>query len=400
MKKYITVFFNGTGHAKSNPCFLANWLFALRQESDSQLFMNFDGIGVVNPIMGTIFGTGMDKHCQEVIEKVRECIESGDEVILNVYGHSRGGISALMLAKQLSNINPFQLSINLALHDPVPGNLLVTPYFDAWDISLANKFMDLSMCKPLKNVLALYPHKPLMFHAPLFPDYPANTDANEIILPGCHAGAQYQGAHNEDWPRKQPETKEEFLNPDFYNPESYIAFENVFSFLKKHGSSMDEIQCIWYPGIKRGEVNIEDAYEVANKNFSGIVERYGHSSFGQYINTRNSGAYFNDQHQILATKDDSEDAARSTFAYSQRYVSNFVRDLILGLILATGFSALIFFTSPLGLGISIAIGVGLIALSMSPLGKYAAERFFYPDYQVQDFKTKELDEPLSRMSYA
>lgn len=371
--------------------------------------MNFDGIGVVNPIMGTIFGTGMDKQCQEVIEKVREYIESGDEVILNIYGHSRGGISALMLAKQLSRINPFQLSINLALHDPVPGNLLVTPYFDAWDISLASKFMDLSMCKPLKNVLALYPHQPLdawewsaAFHAPLFPDYPQHTEIEETIIPGCHAGAQIQGIYTDDdegWFLKKPKTPAEFLNPDFSNPESYIAFKLTSYFLEKNGTSIERIKEAWYPEAEGYFTSIPDAYEIANKKFQGAIYRYGHSNAGLYIDTQHSAPYFNHHHQSL-TSDCSLGMQRAKIKSSSWFISNMVRDLILGMILATGFSALIFFTSPLGLGISVAIGLGLAAMSMSPLTKYAAERFFYPDYQVRDFNTKELDEPLSRMSYA
>lgn len=409
MKKYITVFFNGTGHAKDNPSFLANWLHGLRQESEQQLFMNFDGIGVVSPLMGTLFGTGMDKQCEEVISKVRECIEAGDEVVLNIYGHSRGGISALMLAKQLSNINPSKLSIHLALHDPVPGNLLSTRFFDAWDITLANKFMDLSMCKPLKKVLALYPHKPLnasewsaAFHAPLFPDYPKHTEVEEIIIPGCHAGAQYQGVFTlndeKEWFLRKPETREEFLEPHFYNSESYIAFRKIALFLQKQGSCIESTKKSWYPGAK-DYISIRDAYEIANKKFQGTIYRYGHSNKGRYIDTQHSASYFNDHHQSL-TSDSSLSKHRAKFKYSSWFISNMVRDLILSMILATGFSALIFLTSPLGLGFSIAIGLGLTALCMSPIAKKGAERFFYPHYQVRNFDQKENNEISLRASYA
>jgi hypothetical protein len=404
LKKYITVFFNGTGHAKDNPSFLANWLYALRQENESQLFMNFDGIGVVNPLMGTIFGTGMDKQCQEVIEKVRECVEAGDEVVLNVYGHSRGGISALMLAKQLSNINPSQLSIHLALHDPVPGNLLITPYFDAWEISLANKMMDLSMCKPLKKVLALYPHLPLMFHAPLFPNYPEHCLVDEIILPGCHAGAQYQGILKLDgedkWVWKKPETDKDFLNPEFYNPESYIAFEEILTFLKNRNSSLKDLESIWYPGVNKNLVGREDAYEIANRNFQGSIKRHGHSMTGQYIYTKDSRPYFNIEHQLLS-KDYSSKVTRSKFVFPAWFITNSVRDFIIGIIFATGFTAITFFASPLGLGLSVAIGISMAALTMSPIAKKAAEMFFYPHYQMQDFKAKvQEDMPSLGMNYA
>jgi hypothetical protein len=54
--------------------------------------------------------------------------------------------------------------------------------------------MDLSECHNLNRVLSLYPYEPLpdlLFHAPIFPDYPRNTQVDEDVIMGCHAQAEF-----------------------------------------------------------------------------------------------------------------------------------------------------------------------------------------------------------------
>lgn len=148
MHKTISVFFSGTGFKITNPEFLAARLCRELVESETQIKMGFDGCGVDSPLLGGLFGTGLDEQSADAISLIREEIEAGHTITLNAYGHSRGGIAALMLAKQLSAVDPNVLSINLGLLDPVPGNLIITSALDPLKISLANKTMDLTGCKP------------------------------------------------------------------------------------------------------------------------------------------------------------------------------------------------------------------------------------------------------------
>lgn len=141
----------------------------------------------------------MDAQCQQVIWQTESELKNGNFLVLNVYGHSRGAVAALLLAKQLNRIDPAALEINLALLDPVPGNFIITSTLDFLAISLAKKTMDLRACKHLKRVLALYPCEPLnafAAHAPLFTLYPEHTEVEEEIIPGCHSSAQYQHITN------------------------------------------------------------------------------------------------------------------------------------------------------------------------------------------------------------
>jgi hypothetical protein len=93
--------------------------------SGNEYKMGFDGCGVTNGLSGTLFGTGLEEQCKEVVKYVHSLLKDGKKVILNCYGHSRGGIAALMLAKMLGGFAKDLVEVNLALLDPVPGNLIL-----------------------------------------------------------------------------------------------------------------------------------------------------------------------------------------------------------------------------------------------------------------------------------
>lgn len=193
MQKTISVYFSGTGFSINDQSFLSADLLKNTQENESQIKMGFNGCGVDYGFTGIIFGSGLDKQCAQVIARILKEINAGHQVTLNAYGHSRGAVAALLLAKQLSNVDQEKLTINLALLDPVPGNLITTATLDPLQISLANKAMDLSDCKPLRKVLALYPQIPLpaiACHAPLLATYPQETDLDVEVVNGCHAQAE------------------------------------------------------------------------------------------------------------------------------------------------------------------------------------------------------------------
>lgn len=194
----LTVYFSGTSHAIYDDSMLAAVLHEATVENESNLKIGFNGCGIDYGLTGVLFGRGLEKQCQSVVDQVIKLLKDGKRVKLNGYGHSRGGIGCLLLTKMLGKFDRDLVEINLALMDPVPGNLLLTSAIDFTHSTLTRQTLDISDCRNLNQVLTIYPNQPLAdiaAHAPLLPKYPATCQVTEEIVPGCHAGAQfmYQG---------------------------------------------------------------------------------------------------------------------------------------------------------------------------------------------------------------
>ena len=393
----LSVFFNGTSHAHTTEEGWAPLAVALSKQitqTDQQQIKQFDGVGITHGLSGTLFGTGIDQHCEEVIQKIEELINAGHTVTLNAYGHSRGGISALMLAKQLSNISPDKLTINLALHDPVPGNLITTGLVDPFHISLTQKTMDLRACKPLQKVLTLYPHEPLPWficHAPLFVQYPKETEVQTEVIPGCHSGAQFQMI------QEHRSFEEDLVQTiSFVNSESIISFYRMRSFLKECGTQFNELPKLYY-NYKRLDDNHEidhnvlcQAYDIANRNYSGKTTRFGHSTTGQYIQTKEAAPFFNLAHQRLKNEAADKSQVRVTVEESGRWLHPTVNFLLKGIVISLSCAGLLFFTTGIGAIPALAIGIAITALCYSPAGQWGVNRFFYPQ-----FKMRNMDDSLN-----
>ena len=97
----LTIYFSGTGHDIMDLDCLASFLYANNVQNDSQMRLGFSGCGVTNGLSGNLFGTGLEDQCQVVKKQVLELIKQGKKIKLNCYGHSRGGIAALLLTKML-----------------------------------------------------------------------------------------------------------------------------------------------------------------------------------------------------------------------------------------------------------------------------------------------------------
>mmetsp|Transcript_51978 Transcript_51978/g.113990 ORF Transcript_51978/g.113990 Transcript_51978/m.113990 type:complete len:337 (+) Transcript_51978:19-1029(+) len=158
----------------------------------SQYKMLFDGCGAAFGFSGTIWGTGLEDQCKEVLTRVQQLLERGT-LRINALGLSRGGVAVILLAQMLPQDVPVSgLQLNALLFDPVPGNLVSTAWMSP--DPLARRCKDISTCQQLCNVLALYPCEPLpalAFHAPVLTTYPktAHCHAREEVLLGCHQGA-------------------------------------------------------------------------------------------------------------------------------------------------------------------------------------------------------------------
>ncbi len=364
-------------------------------------------------IRGVIFGTGLDEQCQDVIEQVEAAIKRGNTVSLNIYGHSRGAIGGLILAKQLSAIAPSLLEINLALLDPVPGNLITTSTLDLFDISLAKKTMDLRACKPLKNVLTLYPHKPLptlAVHAPLFSLYPEHTKVEEDVIAGCHAGAQFQDFSDDHI---------------FFKRDSFITFARIFQFLKDCGSQFKPLPELKVRGLPQLNINIDtldqallSVYHAENEMPHEKTYRDCHSAKGISINTKNQASFFNLHHQCLAGVPEDKSSARVTIEENQGPISQVKRAIlhypktwqaIKWSLLSIGLAGLIFFTggfesiSVIG---EIVAQLGFLSIfatapvaggalaglwygAFKPLSQWAINRFFYPMFHIRDIHSRD-----------
>lgn len=222
----LSVYFSGTAHNLSTD-YLAGLMFAydrgLKLDDtdrepvlDNSLFaqykMGFLGCGIEYGLAGGIFGTGLEEQCQKVVAEVKRLRgliaekKLKKRIVVNCYGHSRGGIGGLILAKMLGVYPLDMVEMNLAMLDPVPGNLITSAECDLFNLTLANQVIDLSMCHNLKRVICLYPNEPLpdiIFHAPIRPTYPPLTLVEEDVVLGCHAAVeQIFGMNSPDWDDK------------------------------------------------------------------------------------------------------------------------------------------------------------------------------------------------------
>ncbi len=296
----LTIYFSGTGHEIEEQFNLGSFLYANNTQNDKQMRLGFSGCGITHGLSGIFFGTGLNEQCQVVKKQVLDLIKQGKKVKLNCYGHSRGGIAALLLTKMLGDFDEDILEINLALLDTVPGNLLVTQKIDFLGQTLANQAMDLSKCHNLKRVLSLYTNVPLAdlaAHAPLFPKYPKKTQMEEDVLPGCHSGVQYQTVFSDE--------------VNFRNEQSLLTFAYISKFLKDCGTALEFLGKRFF---NRGtEVQLEDAAvlkSIYEREKQKLVpsSKAGHSYRSVKIKTDPAQRYLNRQHReiVQESKVDAE----------------------------------------------------------------------------------------------
>ncbi|MCE3237874.1 MAG: uncharacterized protein K0R24_855 [Gammaproteobacteria bacterium] len=320
----LTVYFSGTAHDiedtgetdEDKECPLGSFLYQNTKETETQLKQGFSGTTLTNGIKGFIFGTGLEYQCRSVKQKVIDLLKQGKKVRLNCYGHSRGGIAALMLAQMLGNFDEDLLEINLALVDPVPGNLITSAKkLDIFSKTLANKVKDLSSCRTLKKVLALYtniPHKDYMFHAPLLPKYPQQAQVEEDVMPGGHSGIQCV----------ESKLDNDGLPAVYIFPHSLITFMRVKEFLSDCGT---EFQHQWELFLKpyqkdQAPIKLDNflyvyiAYDVFYNQFPKAKKwcfkkatRHCHSIRGVTIETDPNKNYVNLHHKSLKRSEEDEE---------------------------------------------------------------------------------------------
>ncbi|WP_133128963.1 hypothetical protein [Legionella nagasakiensis] len=401
MNKTISVYFSGTGFSIDDDRFLAASLLDRTEESESQIKMGFNGCGVDYGFNGTIFGSGLDEQCEKVIDRIIQEINAGHQITLNVYGHSRGGIAALLLAKQLGNIDQDKLAINLALLDPVPGNFITTSNIDPFKISLANKTMDLSDCKPLRKVLALYPHIPLpaiACHAPLLVSYPQETEVEEEVVNGCHAQAE-----------------------QIFHPSSKLVKLRVEEFLVKNGTQLQTNRD--YNDTEAMKQVYLSRYQEELAYVEQTVSREAHSARGMVITAAPGAKYLNNRHKALVGDSSQEpvclsiQSEKGLFSGCRIFFTNYplVGQVFKWTLFALSVAALLYFTGGLAaipllapvvakigalslLAFSPVIGSTLAALwygAVKPILSWCASKFFYPHYATRKTEAPKAEIPDS-----
>jgi hypothetical protein len=389
MNKIISVYFSGSGFEIDRSGRLANSLYNRTNNSESQISMGFNGCGIDYGFNGIIFGSGIDKQCQEVIDCIIKTISDSHHVTLNVYGHSRGGVAALLLAKQLGHIPQEKLVIHLALLDPVPGNLITTARIDPFEISLANKAMDLTECKPLKKVLVLYPYIPLpaiACHAPLLASYPLGTQVEEEVVLGCHSEAEH-----------------------LRTSASHLVKVRVEEFLLSNGTHLEE--CEEYKDAEEYKKFYLNYYEEHLWRINQSSSRDSHSARGVIITATPGKKYLNNHHKVLAGGSDHEpvclkiEPSKGIFSWFRKFFTNYplVGQALKWVLFALSVTTLLFFSgclaaipivAPIQLKLKLLsllvfsplIGVAL-AISwygiFKPILSWCAGKFFYPHYAIR-----------------
>merc|ERR1719499_2079736 len=109
----------------------------------------------------------------------------------------------MYLAQKLGRKAFRNVTLNLLLFDPVPGNsLTVSRFMDIFQQTNANRCYNLTCCgQTLNDVLAIYPYEPLpvcLFHAPLFGLYPNTCNLEEDVTLGAHQGALFDYRYHTD----------------------------------------------------------------------------------------------------------------------------------------------------------------------------------------------------------
>ncbi len=210
---YLTVYFNGTSLTlkpldKENkfgvevitwtlPSFL--YQEKCTERTETSVVRGYDGSGVTHGWLGEIYGWGLDAAFDELEKIIKDANQADHPVTLNVFGVSRGAISAMLLALKLKDIDTTLLNINLLLHEPVPGNARATVAIDGYDVTLTNQVMDMRACQNLTRVSTIYtneteqlswlgtclPFSPLRTRL-----FPSTCQVEETVVQGAHSSVQ------------------------------------------------------------------------------------------------------------------------------------------------------------------------------------------------------------------
>lgn len=277
----INIFFHGTGFGQTSQCmFLTEHFY----HTIEQVKKVFNGVGVDHGMSGMLWGTGIDAQCNEAMDFIKG-ESNNSKVTINLCGHSRGGVAALLLAQQLQ-AHDFVDSINIAMLDPVPGNLILTSLIDPFKICLANKSRDLSTCDKVKNVLLLYPGRPMplfLCHAPMQPTFHEKTNVETVLIPGVHADTEHTNQSHSIFPK--------YLISKFLRENGSIFSTNMEEFNDKKLLNQYDSFC-----------NNKNESSIWSTNGFYETVKYMHTNSDDYIAYNPNAKFINEHHAKLHTQ--------------------------------------------------------------------------------------------------
>jgi len=247
---------------------------------------------------------------------------------------------------------------------------------DPFGTTLANKAMDLSDCKTLKHVLALYPSEPLpaiAAHVPLFPTYPKDTLVTESAIAGCHANAQRLTRARNGQNYKM-------------DANTFIPFARMVDFFETHGTTFKKFSPTTYVDDWDVEWDVDrdidskedrkkfllDIYKSkANNEDISKASRSCHSSPGTVLIKTKSEItdYFNAHHQELANVPRDNATCRVAIEHKHNRVPSLIKEypktwqFLKWTAVSVGITASLFLTGGLSalvglIGVSLASAVG------------------------------------------
>tara|TARA_R110002110_G_C13469307_1_gene719847 strand:+ start:14947 stop:16173 length:1227 start_codon:yes stop_codon:yes gene_type:complete len=302
MSKSLNIYINGTDEPNGLDGFvtsLANVLHEMTEQTDTQKSICIDGCAINNSDprdLGAIFTFNLEKQVDSLVNTIKKQISDGEKLKLNLYGFSRGGAAVFWICEKLKTIDPSLLEINVCSFEPVPGNFIRGSYIDnisGFKSTLSGIISDLSDCKNINKVMALFTNQPLpdiACHGPILPVMPPQAQVRVDVLPGCHKGAElFHSGHT----------------LTAYNNESAISFHVVTRFLESCGTTFN-----------KGRFNLEGklAQEssllgLLNHAKAGVQGTSRSMHFYNEIQTSTEKTYLNLAHKNLLTGQENDDSS-------------------------------------------------------------------------------------------
>lgn len=271
--------------------------------------MGFNGCGVDYGAKGLLLGAGVEEQSDQVVAVVKKLIKDGYKVKLNGIGLSRGGIAAILAALKLAHIDRVHLETNLLFLDPVPGNLLYTPFLEFLNYTLTNRSIDLSASKNLNYVETLYPYLEVgddtgelidkilaNFHIPIRPTYPKHCQVREEVILGAHLKA-FQDVNKENDPAQL-----HYYGVDAIPLIRKLSRAIMYQFLSRVGSITKSGENIAQSEILSEFQRERDKWtKILAKIIKNIIpkSRKLHSQDDSKITVSNSAEYLNKTHREL-----------------------------------------------------------------------------------------------------
>lgn len=300
MAKIVNVYFNGTCDSSDVPeegkISLATLLAHITETDANNYSFCVNGCGESRDVrdLGVLFGFHLEKQVVQIVKEIEDIIaECEDDIVLNVYGFSRGGIAAFLLCQELKNIPKARLTINIASFEPVPVNFIASVNRDLFfgtKTTLAARVADLTRCDNIGNMLVLFTNQPLpdiWGFAPILPTLPTTCTLEVDVTPGRHDSAV---SFYKDGQSVQEQ-----------NIESAIVFHRIVEFMQKCGTTFNfELVQLSDNLVSSDSEQLLDLYAELARNTEGNQARSMHLK--NSIFTTANKEYLNIYHKKLGQK--------------------------------------------------------------------------------------------------